>query len=128
MGVSQLDPRPEPSAQEIPTSMDKPGSRPSSNRLSRFVIGKATPLARPPTPESPDPLKVGKRMGGMVVVSSPYTGGVRGPSVGQESCGEAGEPSVGTWCCWSRVSQFLLLWPAPAFSCVPAGALAAAVY
>ena len=32
--------------------------------------------------ESPDPPEVGRWMGGMVVVSSPYVGGVRGPSVG----------------------------------------------
>ena len=83
MGVSRLDPWPEPGAQEIPTSMGEPGGRPSSNQLSRFVIGKATPLARPPTPESPDPSEVGKWMGGMVVVSSPYAGGVQGPGVGE---------------------------------------------
>ena len=71
IGVSRLDPRPEPGAQEIPTSMGKPGGRPSSSRLSHLVTGEATPLARPPTPESPVPPEVGRWMGGMVVVSSP---------------------------------------------------------
>ena len=33
-------------------------------------------------PESPDPPEVGRWMGGMVVVSSPYVGGVQGPGVG----------------------------------------------
>ena len=52
------------------------------SRSSRLVTGEATPLARPPMPESPEPPEVGRQMGGMVAVSSPYTGGVRGPGVG----------------------------------------------
>ena len=33
-------------------------------------------------PESPEPPEVGRQMGGMVAVSSPYTGGVHSPGVG----------------------------------------------
>ena len=33
-------------------------------------------------PESPELPKVGRRMGGIVAVSSPYAGGVRGPGAG----------------------------------------------
>ena len=76
IGVSQLDPQLEPGARDIPTSMGESRGRPSSSRSSRLVTGEATPLARPLTSESPDPPKVGRWMGGMVVVSSPYTGGV----------------------------------------------------
>ena len=83
IGVSCLDPWPEPSAWESSISMGEPGGRPSSNLLSHLVIGKAMPLVRPPTSESPDPPEVGKWMGGMVMVSSPYTGGVRGPGAGE---------------------------------------------
>ena len=82
IGIPQLDPWPEPSARDNPTSMGEPGGRPSSSRSSHLVTGEAMPLGRPPMPESPDPPEVGRRMGGMVVVSSPYAGGVRGPSVG----------------------------------------------
>ena len=83
MGVSWLDPRPEPGALETPISMGKPGHRPLSNRSSHLVTGEAMPLVRPPTLESPDPPKVGSQMGGMVMASSLYTGGVRGPGVGE---------------------------------------------
>ena len=56
--------------------------RPSNSRSSRLVTGEATPLARPPMPESPEPPEVGIWMGGMVAVSSPYAGSVHGPGVG----------------------------------------------
>ena len=82
MGIPRLDPRPVPGARDNPTSMGEPGGRPSSSQSSCLVTGEATPLARPPTPESPDPPEVSRQMGGMVAVSSPYVGGVRGPSVG----------------------------------------------
>ena len=82
IGVPWLDPQPEPSACDNPTSMGEPGGRPSSSRLSCLVTGDAMPLARPPTPESPEPPKVGRRMGGMVAVSLPYAGGVHSPGVG----------------------------------------------
>ena len=39
IGVSRLDPRPEPGAWESPTSMDEPGDRPSNNRSSSLVTG-----------------------------------------------------------------------------------------
>ena len=81
IGVPRLDPQPEPSAHDNPTSMGEPGGRPSSSQSSRLVTGEAIPLARSLMPESPDPPKVGRQMGGVVVVSSPYMGGVRGPSV-----------------------------------------------
>ena len=77
-----LDPRFEPGAHDNPTSMGEPGGRPSSSQSSRLVTGEATPLAIPPTPESQEPPEVGRWMGGMVAVSSPYAGGVHGPSVG----------------------------------------------
>ena len=81
-GMPRLDPRPEPSAHDNPTSMGKPGGRPSSSQSSCLVTGEATPLARPPTPESPEPPEVGRWMGGMVAVSLPYVGGVHSPGVG----------------------------------------------
>ena len=82
IGIPRLDPRPEPGAHDNPTSMGEPGGRPSSSRSSCLVTGEAMPLARPPMPESPEPPEVGKQMGGMVAVSSPYAGGVHGPSEG----------------------------------------------
>ena len=82
IGMPQLDPRPEPGPHDNPTSMGEPGGRPSSSQSSCLVTGEATPLARPPTPESPEPPEVGRRMGGMVAVSSLYAGGVHGPGVG----------------------------------------------
>ena len=82
IGVPQLDPRPEPGACDNPTSLGKPGGRPSNTQSSCLVTGEAMPLARSPTLESPDPPKVGRWMGGMVVVSSPYAGGVYSPGVG----------------------------------------------
>ena len=82
IGMPRLDPRPEPGACDNPTSIGKPRGRPSSSHLLCLVTGEAMPLARTPTPESPEPPKVGRWMGGMVVVSSPYVGGVRGSSVG----------------------------------------------
>ena len=82
IGMPWLDPQPEPGARNNPTSMGEPGGRPSSSRSSCLVTGEATPLVRPPMPEPPEPPKVGRRMGGMVAVSSPYAGGVRGTSVG----------------------------------------------
>ena len=66
IGIPQLDPQPEPSAHDNPTSMGKPRGMPSSSRSSCLVTGEATPLARPPMLESPDPPEVGRRMGGMV--------------------------------------------------------------
>ena len=68
--VLRLDPQPDPGARESPTSMGEPGGRPSNNRSSRLVTGETTPLARPPTPGSPDPPVVGKWIGGIVVQSS----------------------------------------------------------
>ena len=82
IGVPQLDPQPEPGAHDNPTSMGKPGGRPSNSRSSRLVTSEAMPLARPPMPEFPDPPEVGRQMGGMVAISSPYVGGVHGPGVG----------------------------------------------
>ena len=82
IGVPWLDPQPESSSHDNPTSMGEPGGRPSSSQSSRLVTGEAMPLVRPLTPESPEPPEVGRRMGGMVAVSSPYAGGVCGPSVG----------------------------------------------
>ena len=82
IGIPQLDPQPEPSAHDNPTSMGGPGGRPSISQSSHLVNGEAMLLARPAMPESPDPPKVGRQMGGMVVVSLPYVGGVRGPGVG----------------------------------------------
>ena len=82
IGVLQLDPRLEPGACDNPTSMGEPVGRPSNSRSSCLVTGEAMPLVRPPTPESPEPPKVSIQMGGMVAVSSPYTGGVHGPGVG----------------------------------------------
>ena len=82
IGVPWLDPQPEPSAHDNPTSMGEPGGRPSISWSSRLVTGEATLLVRPLMPESPDPPEVGRRMGGMVVVSSPYMGGVQGPGLG----------------------------------------------
>ena len=82
IGVPWLDPQLEPGAHDNPTSMGEPGGRPSKNRSSCLVTGEAMPLARPPTPESPDPAEIERQMGGMVAVSSPYTGGVRGPGAG----------------------------------------------
>ena len=82
IGVPWLDPQPEPSARDNPTSMGEPWGRPSSSRSSSLVTGEATPLARAPMPESPEPPEVGRQMGGMVAVSSSYAGGVHGPSVG----------------------------------------------
>ena len=82
IGMPWLDPRPEPSARDNPTSMGEPGGRPSNSWSSRLVTDEAMPLVRPPMPESPDPPEVGRQMGGMVVVSSLYVGGVRGPGVG----------------------------------------------
>ena len=81
IGMPWLDPRLEPSARNNPTSMGEPGVRPSSSQSSRLDTGEATPLVRPPMPESPEPPEVGRRMGGMVVVSSPYAGDVHSPSV-----------------------------------------------
>ena len=81
-GVPWLDPQPEPSAHDNPTSMGKPRGRPSSSWLSRLVTGETMPLARPPMLESPDPPEVSRWMGGMVAVSLLYTGGVQGPGVG----------------------------------------------
>ena len=83
IGVLQLDTQLEPDAQEMTTSMGEPGGIPSSNWSSCLVTGKAMPLARPLTHESPDPPKVGKWMEGMVMASSPYAGGVQGPGVGE---------------------------------------------
>ena len=54
IGMPQLDPQPELSAHDNPTSMGKPRGRPSNSRSSCLVTGEATPLARPPTPESPE--------------------------------------------------------------------------
>ena len=68
IGVPRLDPWPEPGAYDNPASMGEPGGRPSSSQSSRLVTGEATPLARPPMPESPEPPKVGRWMGGMVAV------------------------------------------------------------
>ena len=82
MGVPWLDPRLEPGARDNPTSMGEPGGRPSNSQSSCLVTGEATPLAMPPMPESPDPPEVGRWMGGMVAVSSPYAGGVHGSGVG----------------------------------------------
>ena len=82
IGMPRLDPRPEPSACDNPTSMGKPRGRPSSNRSSRLVTGESMALVRPPTPESPEPPKVGRWMGGMAAMSSLYVGGVHGPGVG----------------------------------------------
>ena len=82
IGVPRLDPRPEPGACDNPTSMGEPGGRPSNSQSSHLVTGEATPLVRPPTPDSPDPPEVGIQMGGMVMVSSPYAGGVHSPGVG----------------------------------------------
>ena len=82
IGVPWLDPQLEPGAHDNPTSMGEPGVRPSSSRSSCLVTGETMALARPPTPESPEPPEVGRWMGGMVAVSSPYVGGVRSPSVG----------------------------------------------
>ena len=82
IGVPQLDPWPEPGARDNPTSMGKPGGRPSSSWSSCLVTGEATPLVRPPMPESPEPPEVDRWMGGMVAVSSLYAGGVHGPGVG----------------------------------------------
>ena len=82
IGVPWLDPWPEPGARDNPTSMGEPGGGPSSSQSSRLVTGEATPLARPLMPESPEPPEVGRQMGGMVVVSSLYVGGVRSPGVG----------------------------------------------
>ena len=76
IGVPRLDPWSEPGAHDNPTSMGKPGRRPSSSRSSCLVTGEAMLLVRPPMPESPDPPEVGRWMGGMVAVSSPYVGGV----------------------------------------------------
>ena len=73
IGMQWLDPWLEPGACDNHTSMGKPWGRPSSSRSSRLVTGEATPLVRPPMPESPEPPEVGRRMGGMVAVSSPYT-------------------------------------------------------
>ena len=86
IGIPWLDdPQPEPSARDNPTSMGEPGGRPSNNQSSCLVTGEATPLVRPPMLESPDPPKTGRWMGGMVAVSSPYAGGVRGPGAGDAS-------------------------------------------
>ena len=82
IGIPWLDPRPDPGAHDNLTSIGEPGGRPSSSRFSCLVTGEATPLARPPTPESPEPPEVGRRMGGIVAVSLPYAGGVRGPGAG----------------------------------------------
>ena len=82
IGMPWLDPQPEPGACDNPTFMGEPGGRPSSSQLSCLVTGEATPLARPPMPESLEPPEVGRWMGGMVVVSSLYVGGVHGPGVG----------------------------------------------
>ena len=73
IGMPRLDPWPEPGAHDNPISMGEPGGRPSSSRSSRLVTGEAMPLVRPPMPESPEPPEVGRRMGGMVAVCSPYT-------------------------------------------------------
>ena len=70
IGVSQLDPQPEPGARESPTSMGEPAGRPSKSQSSHLVTGEATPLARPPVPGSPDSPAVGKWMGGIVAQSS----------------------------------------------------------
>ena len=82
IGVPWLDPRPEPGARDNPSSMGKPGGRPSSSQSSHLVTGQATPLVRPPMPESLEPPEVGRQMGGMVAVSSSYVGGVCCPGVG----------------------------------------------
>ena len=82
IGIPGLDPRLEPGAHDNPTSMGEPGGRPSNSQSSRLVRGEAMPLARPPMPESPDPPEVGKWMGGMAAVSSPYAGCIHGPGVG----------------------------------------------
>ena len=82
IGMLRLDPRPEPGARDNPTSMGKPGGRPSNSWSSRLVTGEAMPLVRPPMPESPEPPEIGIRMGGMVAVSSLYAGGVHCPGVG----------------------------------------------
>ena len=66
----------------IPLPWASPGGRPSSSWSLRLVTGEAMPLARPPMPESAESPEVGRQMGGMVAVSSPYAGGVHGPSVG----------------------------------------------
>ena len=76
IGVSRLDARLEPGTQEIPNSIGEPGGSPSSNWSSCLVTGDATPLARPLTPESPEPPEVGRWMEGMIVLSSPYAGDV----------------------------------------------------
>ena len=65
--------------------MGEPGGRPSNSRSSRLVTGEATPLARPPMLEFPDPPEVGRWMGGMIAVSSPYMGGVHSPGTGDAS-------------------------------------------
>ena len=82
IGVPRLDPRPELGAHDNPTSMGKPGGRPSNSQSSRLITGEATPLGRPPMLASPDPPEVGRQMGCMVAVSLPYAGGVHGPGVG----------------------------------------------
>ena len=81
IGVPWLDPQPDPSACDNPTSIGEPGGRPSSSQSSCLVTGEATPLVRLPMPESLKPPEVGRWMGGMVAVSSPYAGGVCGPGV-----------------------------------------------
>ena len=81
IGMPQLDPRPDPSAHDNPTSIGEPGVRPSSSQSLCLVTGEAMPLVRPAMPESPEPPKVGRRMGGMVAVSLPNSG-VHGPGVG----------------------------------------------
>ena len=90
IGVPWLDPRLEPGARDNPTSMGEPGGRPSNSQSSCLVTGEATPLARPPTLESPDPPEVGRQMGGMVAVSPPYMGGVHSPGAGDASLNSRG--------------------------------------
>ena len=82
IGMPWLDPWPENGTCDNPTSMGEPGGKPSSSWSSHLITGEATPLVRPPTPESPEPPEVGIWMGGMVAVSSPYAGSVHGPGVG----------------------------------------------
>ena len=58
-------------------------------------------------PESPDPPEVGRRMGGMVVVSSLYTGGVRGPGVGDAFLDTRGSYTLSKPNSWLSLASYL---------------------